>query len=276
MLMLLTLLAHSGELTVVSEGKAPREVRVLSLAPDATQRVRIDTELQTTMAMSGMDVPSMPMPTTFMVIETHTGTPTATHVPLSFEIVDVGVEGDGPIKEAMLGEIGRVKGTRGDRLVAPHGAWTVVTEHIDDQVTPSMADGGPDLSRTLNNLSILLPQVPVGPGASWRFAEDVVQGGLAISQVTTWTLEEVRRDGILVLTSVVEQSAVAQTLETPGGKAELKSFATKGTGRTVVDPTRALPIEATHTVDTDMAFEVMGMSAAQKVHMTSTQREVPR
>jgi hypothetical protein len=273
--LLLALTAFGAELTVTAEGAEPRTVYALSLAPETTQRVKIDTAMTTAVQMAGMDMPAMTVPDTSMVLAFQTGTRLPEGMPLTFEVADVDVAGEGPMRDALLAEMAKVEGTKGARVVAADGRWELSAAERATAESPTVASGRADLSRTLGDLSIRLPTTAIGLGATWKIEEDQVQGGVSMHQVTTWKLEEVRADGRLVLSSATVQSAEEQMIETPNGSAKLKAFATTGTGRTMVDLGRPVPVEATHAMETEMSFEVMGMSATQKMTMSSTQREVP-
>ena len=92
----------------------------------------------------------------------------------------------------------------------------------------------------LVNNTVIFPDEPIGPGASWS-VERRVAGDAATSRITTYTL--VSRDGDkLTLDVAVEERPQRDSVAVDGQDVEVESASTTSQGQLVVDLSRPLPV----------------------------------
>ncbi|MCO4747104.1 MAG: hypothetical protein KC912_20070 [Proteobacteria bacterium] len=257
----------AADIAVIEAGAEPRQLLQYAPAVGAEQSLRLEMDVTMAMQMAGMDVPSMAVPTMYYEVVAVAGTATATRIPYTFTVKDAGVMGTGPIADAMKSDISEIVGSTGVVAYTPSGRSLPATSSAPEAAG---AEGAQVVDEALAEIALALPEVPVGIGASWSVAEQVVDGGLTVDQTSTWTLVEARPGNVYVVEVSVSQKAGAQPMPSskPGVTSELKEMTSLSTGRTVIDLGSLLPVEVKMVGEAKLSALTSAMG--QEMPMTST------
>ncbi|TNE84690.1 MAG: hypothetical protein EP330_28890 [Deltaproteobacteria bacterium] len=259
--LLLALSAFAAEPVLLQPGQAPHAVYRYAPSAGAKQTVEMRMDMKMSMSMAGMDMPPMDVPSMVYTLETTTGSVSEKGIPYTYEVVGTTVEGEGPVADHMRKDLGKMVGERGEVVVSPRG------EVVGEQTTELQPGSGPNLENELGNLSLILPEQAVGVGATWKLEQDLVDGGIAVHQKTSWTLSGVRPDGALVIDIVVETTAEEQEITNQGITSKIVEFASSSKGTSVVHPAKLLPVESKVSGSTTVVAESQ-MMGTMKTAMT--------
>jgi hypothetical protein len=232
---------------VLDPGANPRAV--LQLRPNTTAESRALT-FSTEITQSGASSATVGPIQIRTVVSTPIGTagPNGTiRLPYSygpFQLLDTST-GTPDQLAATRSSLAQFQGMSGDMTLSSSGA--VLSNHfaIPPAVSSTVRSLLNQLSNQSSQLTVPLPTKPVGTGARWRVTTQLTVSGLKVHQ--TYDYKLVSHDGSR-LTLDVHYTQVAPrqhvTLAgTPAGvSVDVTSFHVAGTGRTVLDLTRVIPL----------------------------------
>lgn len=95
-----------------------------------------------------------------------------------------------------------------------------------------------ELAAALVDSIVVLPEVPVGPGARWRVIRAVPRARTSVKQRATYTLKSIDGDRLVIaveLLTIGERQPVALTGPSPGTTSELLALRVWQTGELTVD-----------------------------------------
>jgi hypothetical protein len=161
--------------------------------------------------------------------------------------------------EQMRSQLAKMKDLKILSVVDNRGQTLSVNFEIPDgadQITRSMLT---QVSKSIEQASVALPEAAVGLGAKWRIASDINMFGMNLPQAATYELVNLQ-NGVAMLNVVMDQQATSQTMNLPGLPAEsgvrIKSLNTTGQGEVTVRFDRLLPISAKIAVDSKAEMEI--------------------
>ncbi|MEM1423540.1 MAG: hypothetical protein AAGH64_06005 [Planctomycetota bacterium] len=251
-------MAHR-ETLLVSAGVGEATPLRYTPAPDAA----LSYELTQTLTLI-QNAPPAPTQTVDFPRTTYRFTSTVTETPDGAPFVVESVLDDVRIDEETDPMIA---GAVGDMLASMAGMTT--TERVDRRGTttdlsstlpPGANPGAREQIDQIRALAgrVILPDEPVGVGATWRHKTDQDAGGFDVSVITTYTLTE-RTDTAITLDMTIHQLIPEQPLDAPGlppgATATITDAKGFGTGTMVVDLATAQPARLDMTFELDMSVD---------------------
>jgi hypothetical protein len=168
-------------------------------------------------------------------------------------------------------------------MVGITGSWTSDTQGRMIAMTWNTPKTLPEITRAVldsmsqssQQMTVPLPDEPVGAGAEWYAIQEVAFLGMKLSRSSRFTLAELRGDQVR-LTCAVELSAVNQTFSLPGlptgTRAEMLSFEGNGSADAELDLGHALPLRMTVASRANMTMAVTAGGQRQTFGMEVTTR----
>lgn len=122
----------------------------------------------------------------------------------------------------------------------------------------------------LQKMTVPLPEAPVGVGAVWTVQQDVpTTAGMAITQVSTYTLKSRQGDEIVLDTSIVQTAPAGDVLGM-----SIVEFVGEGTGETTLDLRKIAPVASVGAVQVRIVMEGLGVGPIhQNTSVSLTIRE---
>ena len=268
----------ASSVKLLEPGTTPRQS--LRLAPLLGARHVVDLLMRVTSekAMDGTRVPVNPVPAMKMSFEMVVTDISPGEVSYAFECIDVDLVGDpatpNPMLPIMREALRPLIGLRGTGVLSDRAQSLRTTvsrpADIDPMVEPHL-DG---IQRLLEQLTMPFPTEAVGIGAKWEITNTVDQDGFEVQQTVVCTLAA--SDGrtieinVEILQRADPQPMVAYGLP-PGAAANLLSYSSNGTGRTVHRLSELFPTDGKMDVTNDstvvVSFGDKKQEIAQRVVM---------
>ena len=134
-----------------------------------------------------------------------------------------------PMMQQALSEIGTMSGS----LTLDHRGALVDSTFNMDGADPAVAAQMQSMQDSMQQMTVPLPEEPVGVGAQWTVDTEVQASGMTVSQRATYQLTEVTATGA-AMSVTLTQTAGSQAIEDPslppGVSVTLDSLETTGTG----------------------------------------------
>lgn len=247
---------NAAVITLVDPGAEPRQLLRYDFANMQPTTLAMDTSMSMSMSMAFGSV-TQTLPTIRAVTSIRSITPTGSGALIEtrldrFELIPR--PGTDPMMEQVLqqtlagfaGAVGTVEMDAAGRVLSA----TFDTSGLD----PMVAQQVESITQSLQQAAVPLPDVPVGAGARWEAAVDMVAGGMSVSQRTQFRLDEVTPTGAQLSVSV-SQTAATQTFSDPatGMAMTLESMSATGTGTSSLQLSSVIPTGAMH-VEVSMAM----------------------
>jgi Family of unknown function (DUF6263) len=243
---------------VLRDGSEPREA--LRLAPPAGASARVAMTMRLGIEQSGASDASLKAPPIRATIETTLQDTTAEgnfHAAFTYPSFDV-LRGNGASasqRRSVESRLASFDGLSGDLTVTPRGELVdsnlEIPPEADTQATQLLTQIGDQF----RDLTIPLPETPVGVGARWRGTTQLRLNGIEARQVYEYRLKK-RTGTTLELDVRGTQTARRQTVDSGGVTLRVKSYKTTYRGTTTVDLTRLLPVESSVRGSGDQTFDV--------------------
>jgi Family of unknown function (DUF6263) len=244
---------------VLRDGSEPREA--LRLAPPPGASARVAMTLRLGIEQSGASDASLKAPPIRATIDTTLQDTTAEgnfHAAFTYPSFDV-LRGGGASasqRRSVERTLADFDGLSGDVTVTPRGELVdsnlEIPPDADTQATQLLTQIGDQF----RDLTVPLPETPVGVGARWRATTQLRRNGIETRQVYEYRLKK-RTGTTLELDVRGTQTARRQTISSPGGVTlRVKSYKTTIRGTTTVDLTGLLPVESSVRGSGDQTFDV--------------------
>ncbi len=247
---------------LLTSGAEPhQELRFKPQAGDK-QTLNVTVKMSTVTSIGDKPMPAFKMPAITMPMNL-TITEVAENGDISYDmsigdpsIVDE--PGTSPeVAKLMKSSLTSLKGVSGTGKLSNRGA--ILSSNFksagnDAQSKQMLAQIGDSMA----NVSLLLPEQPVGQGAKWEINQPVKSQGMTITQVATYELVSVEGDQ-LTLKSTVKQSAGRQKIQVPampGAQTELIRMTGSGSGEITASLTQAFPSKALANSQSDSEMKV--------------------
>ncbi len=266
--------ASGPTVTLVDAGSDPK--RALRLKPKAgdTQAASMVMNMDMKMGMGGqkmpMKLPGMKMNMSVKVDSVNK----AGDATYGFKLDSVDVvarDGVDPgVVTAMKQGINGLVGMAGKATVTSRGYATAGELQMPAGANPQMKQMVDSFKQSMDQMSIPLPEEPVGVGAKWKVVQAIDQNGMKIAQ--TATFEVVKIDGDKVDTKFsLAQTAAPQKIDSKdmpaGADARLKSLKGSGTGTTTFNLAKVMPEASDMTVKSSVSMSMKMGNQEQAMDM---------
>jgi hypothetical protein len=223
--------------TVLTPGAAPRVPLRYTIANALKDHLAMNMDTSMQIDMAGMAMPQMQMPTMKVGADLSVTSVSATG-DVTYDLAFTGLTVDTSTVDPQLagmfqGMDADYKAIKGSATVTNRGvpvASKLDTGNVSNPQLKQMLDS---LSTSLQNLSMPLPEEPVGVGAKWEVRAAISAGGLQSFQKTTYEIVSI--DGKAVsLKTTTESTAPPQAMTNPalppGTDVQLQKLTGNGTG----------------------------------------------
>jgi hypothetical protein len=253
---------------LVSPGAEPRRVVRYTVAKGTKATLELALDLSVTADAMGGAVPTVVNVVELEATESLFGT-----VMLQMKVVDVDTrdrEGTQIPAVAATGPIAPLRGLVITGLLTPDGRLSSI--HVTHpaklpQIDAVQIDA---LSRNFAQLTMALPDDPVGTGATWKISRPIEEGGLKMTADTTVQL--VKLDGdVLTFTTTARISGPDQTASQDGVAIEVAHPTGTGESHGTIDLARLVmtgELAVSFTADMTAAGERSTMKATSKLVVT--------
>lgn len=238
---------------VLEKGSEPRYM--LRYAVPAGAKQSLDLVLDITMSASGAGIPETRLPRMVMVEDVDaTAADPKKGTDLAMTISDVRLE-DRPGATTVPGATAAFEEIRGLRMtgrLAPNG----ITQDLrvdESSVAPAVRDQLNQTEQMVDEMTTILPDVPLGKGARWRVEETVRQGEIKMEIETSYEILAVSEHGATIHADLTE-SAPEQTVHEGGLALTLEDLSGTGTIDSELDFTKLVDhVKGTTSMDMSMS-----------------------
>jgi hypothetical protein len=174
------------------------------------------------------------------------------------------------VVEAMKGALEGVKGLAGSGKMSNRGISIAADMKVPSSANPQARQTIDQMKESWERISSPLPEEAVGPGAKWEAKTTVKAQGMTINQTATYELVSLDGDRATI-SSTLNQTAANQKISNPsmpGMKVEVAKMSSNGAGKTILDLSKILPIEATMDIKTAMTMKIPAGGDQQTMDMT--------
>jgi hypothetical protein len=250
---------QTPQVEVLRDGSEPREA--LRLAPAVGASARVAMTLRLGIEQSGASDASLKAPPIRATIDTALQDTTANgdfHATFTYPSFDV-LRGGGASasqRRSVESALADFDGLSGDFTVTPRGELVDSNLEIPPDADTEAAQLLTQIGDQFRDLTIPLPETPVGVGARWRATTQLTLNRIETRQVYEYRLKK-RTGTTLELDVRGTQTARRQTVDSPGGLTlRVKRYKTTYRGTTTLDLTRMLPVASSVRGSGDQTFDV--------------------
>jgi len=223
----------------------------------------MEMKLGMQISMGAMQQPAMSLPLMKMAMKiTNREVKDSGNLVYDFilESVDVVPEADtpAPMVTQMRTALNDIKGMNGNAEVTPRGITKAAEMKMPANTNPQLASMMDNFKQQMSQMSVPLPEEPVGEGAAWTVTTQLTTGGMLVTNQYKYTLTKL--DGnIIEMKVALVQSAEPQELKNPalpaGTVLRLQEFKSGGSGTVRMDLSKMVPTSEI-TSETTMKIEV--------------------
>ncbi len=254
---------EAPQIEVVNQGAEPRQQLRYKVQAGHSEQMLMVMNMQMSMTMGGNAMPSAELPAMELSAAVDVKEVTGEgDIRYEFRFTDANVV-ESPsvnpqvvaaIRDALQG----VTTLKGEAVVSPRGVVKKAAIDVSGIENPQLKQMMENLQRSLDQMSVPLPEQAVGQGAEWKVKQAIEQGGLRVFQTSTMKLASLEGDKVK-LDVQVEQNAPQQTFSPPGmpsgASAQIDKLHTTGAGTTTVDLNRIIPTSKLN-MKTNMAMVI--------------------
>lgn len=272
------------KIEIEDAGAEPRAALRLHPAAGAKQELELTMGTRMTMTKSGEEPLEMPVPTIVVRLQSAVGEvdDEGFRVDQSVTAVTVVPAPDSPpavaknVEETVAPLRHYRSRIRMDERGTVLGGEAEMPRDLPANVHAMMQQ----MTQSLGQMSVPLPEDPVGPGAKWTTVEQTKQSGMKIRQTSHYQLVS-RQDDRLTFEVRVEQELLDPNVQAPGmseSSARASEFRASGKGSSEIDLSAVAPISMTMNMDLSMVMDltVLGQhqNAETQMGMSVTMRQV--
>lgn len=176
------------------------------------------------------------------------------------ESMDVVPEADtpAPMVDQMKASLKDITGMNGNAEVTPRGITKAADMKMPANSNPQLASMMDNFKQQMSQMSVPLPEEPVGEGAAWTVTTQLTTNGMLVTNQYKYTLTKLDGSNIEMTVALV-QSAEPQELKNPalpaGTVLKLQEFKSSGSGTVKMDLSKMVPTSEISS-ETSMKLEV--------------------
>lgn len=194
----------------------------------------------------------------------------------AFDAIDIG--NDVALPESAIDQLHRafqgLVGIKGQAEVTSRGVTQKAEIKAPDNAHPQVMQMIDNMQQQIHQFSVPLPEEPVGVGARWTVTTQFETGGIFITNIYHYTLEQMENDVITMKVSL-EQQAEPQNIKNPalppGTTVKLTKLQSSGSGHVVMNLAQLLPqseISSTSTMNMHIQSGAQEQDMTQSISIT--------
>jgi hypothetical protein len=230
-------------------GAQPRQSLRLAVSPGTVQHATMTMRMGLDMTVDGRKAPTASVPAMRFGMDVTVSDVSANgDITAGFRYGDVKVLARGDVADRIRTQLASLSQVQGTFRTTAFGVLIAGDFDIPPDIDPGLQQTLSSLKEQLGNLVVPLPTVPVGVGATWTVHTESAFNGIAASVDYDYRLLRRQGDAITLeasyIESIAEQEAHLPTLS-PGVDAQVHPSRVTGSGSTVLDLRRPLPVGST-------------------------------
>ena len=161
-------------------------------------------------------------------------------------------------------------GMSGSARVTDRGEAVEADFQLPPDAPAELAQQVSSFSDSAENMAAPVPAEPVGVGATWSTYSKLDSNGFKIVQRADYVLADLGEDQITLEVTFTQQPLEANPQMDslpPGAEMEMVRFTSTGTGQSVLDLNRLVPVASLATVSMDFAFAILGQGERVEAEM---------
>jgi hypothetical protein len=254
----------TNQLQIISLGSEPRQKVRFTPAANSKESMTMtmDFQMPRTSSISNFSTPKMLMQMDVMVNKI---LPNG-DIDYGYTYSDSRALKDEKIPSNVIADMNKMLktlvGTKGDVLVGVNGVTKRHKIKFSSNLSPSMKSAMNSSTKSLEQFSNLRPMEPMGVGAKWIVKGPVKSSDLTINQQATYEVVEIDSQGMKIK-STINQQAFNLPLKSASSKNTnviIKSIKSLGSGETVLQFNRLMPLKSTVSMTTDMEIIMTNVS----------------
>ncbi len=271
----------SSKINLLDAGAEPRRELRFRPAVNSKQTMTMTMGMSMDMSMGEMTMPKMTLPKVVLKVDLNvTSVDPSGDIHYTFAYTDIqAIAAEDTPPEALAAMQKGFKslvGYQGDIIVSDMGGVKSKKLMIPKNVDPMLKQTLEQLSKSMEQVSTPLPSQMLGVGAKWQVTNSLKVSNIRMNQSSTYEVLKMDDRGITIQAKII-QSAPSQNFKIPGmdkkTKAKIKSIASTGEGRYVLQFDSMLPIEGKMLLNSDTSMSVQA-SPKEKPMDISTKLEM--
>lgn len=254
-----TTTAVQPQVELLNAGNSPRQELRFQPAINAKEMALMTVTTDMEMSVAGQPASKFKLPGSIMTIEAMATKIDANgDIQAQFKYADADVVADTTTPEealaAMRRIIKRMVGMRGSFIVDDRRQTKAFNVSLPRKIEPNAKQTIEQISQSLNQLSLPLPEQAVGVGAKWRVSSPININGINMTQIANYQLLALQ-DGFAVFDVNIEQQATAQQVNASGAPkgaiVTLQSYNSQRQGQITMRLDRLIPIRSKLSLRSD-------------------------
>ena len=268
--------------TVTSPGAQPRKALRFVIANGHREHLTMDTAMSMAFSIGENSIPEVKLPLLRVGADLEvTAVSDTGDMTISMTFTDVNwiatPDTAPPLLERLNSMIGELKGLSGTTVVSNRAVTRDVKLDFSKISNPQLSQAMAGVQQMVQNLSLPLPEEPVGVGATWDVRLGLKANG--VQTFTKYSVEIARLDDTSRTLKVsLEQTAPPQSMSTPDTSAatvSVDSFNSTGAGTTKIQfdslsPTSEVNLTSKMTMSIETGGNAQEMNMAMKMKATVT------
>jgi hypothetical protein len=254
----------ASKLEVLNTGVEPR--RELRFRPMVNSKQTMTMTMGMSMGMSMGDtaMPKMALPKVVLKIDLNVTSVDPSgdiHYTFAYSDIQAIADKDTPPESlaAMQKSFKSLVGYKGDMVVTNMGKLKSKNMSIPKNVDPMLKKTLEQLSKSMEQISTVLPTQMLGVGAKWQVTNSAKISNIQMKQSASYEIVKMDDRGIEIRTKI-NQSAPPQNFQVPGmdakSKVRLNSLTSTGEGKYVLRFDSLLPVDGRLLLNTDSNMSV--------------------
>jgi Family of unknown function (DUF6263) len=254
----------TSKLEVLNPGVEPRRELRFRPVVNSKQTMTMTMGMSMGMSMGEMTMPKMALPKVVLkiVLNVTSIDPSGDiHYTFAYSDIQAIADKDTPPESlaAMQKSFKSLVGYKGDMVVTNMGKLKSKNMSIPNNVDPMLKKTLEQLSKSMEQVSTVLPMQMLGVGAKWQVTNSAKISNIQMNQSASYEVVKMDDRGITIRTKI-NQSAPPQNFQVPGmdakTKVKLNSLTSTGEGRYVLRFDSLLPVEGRLLLNTDSNMSV--------------------
>lgn len=239
---------------LITRGEHPKRLRYRH--EDAEQWARMTMRFGQTMSIDGAEMPGPQMPATVSLMRVTTK-PADGGAAMTSTIIEMKADGDSPAAAMMNSVYQGITGVTIAGHVDERGRFSDMHTDMGQGLDPQLAQMIEGTEQSMNQMTVPMPDEPVGVGGSWRVTQQIDANGMHFAQTLTATVTAIDGD---VVTLTIDQHAevpeqdIDSPMLPPGSTLHVTSGTGQGGGTQVINLRRVMADHA--EVETSFKFEM--------------------
>lgn len=255
-------------------GDEPRRTLRLRPAAGSHETLEVSTGMRIAMRSAGQDLPSVPVPITKTRMRADIeeagadGSLTVRHTAEAVEVIPL--EGTPPaVLEQVRKSVEPLAGYRARMRIDGRGAVLGGEVEVPRDLPPMVRQTVSQLTESLGQLSVPLPDEAVGPGARWSATYELGENGMKLRQSGHYTLVSLEGEHA-VIEATITQELLDPNVSAPGmlgATARVSEFRSAGQSTIDLDLDHLTPRHVAITMDLHMTMDMTVLGQPQHVEM---------